>query len=752
MTMFPRCPFLGLLALLLLAAQADAQQVPHVGYVYPAGGQRGTTFEVIVGGQYLDGVDAVHVSGTGIEATVVDHDKPLNQRQINQVREKIQETMKQQREEGEPRRFMSRRRGMEELVEKAGISKEDFEKFEAFRKMRNDPKIQPNPQIEEKVSVRFTVDKDAAIGIRDLRLATSRGLSNPIRFCIGGLPETLENEPNDKVADSVIDALPVVANGQILPGDVDRFAFKAQAGQRLVVAVSARELIPYLADAVPGWFQATLALYDSTGSEVAYVDDFQFHPDPVLFFEIPKDDTYTLEIKDSVYRGREDFVYRIAIGEIPFLTSVFPLGGHDGQETQVVLQGWNLPVQTMTLRPSDFLSIPSQHHAGGRLPFAVGTLPEALEQEPNNRQEEASKIDWPAVVNGRIDQSGDWDLFCFEGHKGDRIVAEVLARRLGSPCDSVLELTDADGKQLAFSDDYEDKAAGLTTHHADSRVALELPADGVYYLRLGDAQQAGGRAYGYRLRLAQEEPDFELRLVPATVNLRGGGTVPVTVYALRRDGFSGEIHLALKDAPGGMILDGGRIPAGQDRIRMTLTAPVFFLKPIVSLRLQGTAIIDGKEVCREAVSAEDMMQAFIYQHLVPADELLVSIQGGPRRTPPVRRLDSRQVELTVGGTALARFSSLPDPMGGRFQFTLSDPPEGIAIDRVEEGADTTLLVLRADGDQVEPGLEGNLIVDVSLERQLPAREGPARRIPVGSLPAIPFQTVKPHTWLDAAQR
>ena len=45
------------------------------------------------------------------------------------------------------------------------------------------------------------------------------------------------------------------------------------AGQRLVFALSARELIPYLPDAVPGWFQAVLALYDAKGNEIEFVDD-----------------------------------------------------------------------------------------------------------------------------------------------------------------------------------------------------------------------------------------------------------------------------------------------------------------------------------------------------------------------------------------------------------------------------------------------------------------------------------------------
>jgi len=52
-------------------------------------------------------------------------------------------------------------------------------------------------------------------------------------------------------------------------------------------------------------------------------------------------------------------------------------------------------------------------------------------------------------VNGRIDPPGDRDIFRFTARAGGRIVAEVYARRLDSPLDSVLKLTDAQGLQLA---------------------------------------------------------------------------------------------------------------------------------------------------------------------------------------------------------------------------------------------------------------------------------------------------------------
>ncbi|MFO1450033.1 MAG: hypothetical protein U1F61_17880 [Opitutaceae bacterium] len=97
----------------------------------------------------------------------------------------------------------------------------------------------------------------------------------------------------------------------------------------------ARSLIPYLADAVPGWFQAVLRPRpDESGREVAYNDDSHFNPDPTLSIAVPRDGTYVLEINDSLYRGRQDFIYRIALGELPLITGLFPLGlaGQSGRQ------------------------------------------------------------------------------------------------------------------------------------------------------------------------------------------------------------------------------------------------------------------------------------------------------------------------------------------------------------------------------------------------------------------------------------
>jgi hypothetical protein len=150
------------------------------------------------------------------------------------------------------------------------------------------------------------------------------------------------------------------------------------------------------------------------------------------------------------------------------------------------------------------------------------------------------------------------------------------------------------------------------------------------------------------LHLTTPQPDFELRVVPSAINARAGTTVPVTVHVLRRDGFAGEVALALKDAPTGFELAGARIPADQDMVRMTLSAPA--LAPSTPFRFSviGLANIRQREVIRAAVPADDLMQAFIYRHLVAAGELLACVLGPPQPFAP-EVPGAKVVRIPVGG-------------------------------------------------------------------------------------------------------
>jgi len=734
-----------ILCALLALPSAAQQQIPHAGYVYPAGGRQGTSFEVTVGGQFLDGVKTASVSGDGVRASVVEYVKPLTPGQASQLRDQAKE-----------------------LTDKPNPTDEDRKKIAEIRaKLMGFQRRSVTPAIAETVRVQVTVAGNAPIGERQLRLAAANGLTNPVIFCVGQLPEVslppakgASARPANQGGRAQVRAtpeppteitLPVLVNGQIAPGGVNRYRFQATRGQHIVVAAHARELLPYISDAVPGWFQATLGLTDAHGKEVKYADHFLFHPDPVLYYEIPEDGAYSLEIHDSVYRGREDFVYRIEIGQLPFLTGIFPLGGRTGTRTAVELKGWNLPSGKFTEdnkgKPAGVYPLVAR--SGGLLsnpmPFAVDALPEVPDKEPNDRREKAQRVSLPVIVNGRIGQPGDWDVFRFDGHSGEEIVAEVSARRLNSPLDSILRLTDSAGRELAVNDDAEDKGAALLTHQADSRILFKLPANGVYYLHLGDSQGKGGADFAYRLRISRPQPDFELRVAPSSINARAGATIPITIYAIRRDGFAGDISLKLKDSPSGFILSGGLIPGNADSVRLTLSMPLR-PEPPRTLGLEGRAMVNGKEVRRPGVPSEDMMQAFYYHHLVPVKDWMAEVTGVAR--PNARsgwKMDTETaVKIPRGGTGTVRVFISSPQLAETIRLELDSPPEGIAIKDVETLRDGVALILQADGAKLKAGLKGNLIVDAYMERAPnpdTTRKNARQRVPLGTLPAIPFEIV-----------
>lgn len=749
----PWVPVAGLLLLLALAgttmpgARAQAQRPgPNLGYVYPAGGQQGTTFTLAVGGQNLNGVTAAAFSTPAAIAKVTGFERPLTQKEINDLREKLQQLT--------DKRTAAKKEGGTPFT-----TEDEKETTEIRRALATRGNRQATPALAETVTLEVTLLPDAPPGDHELRLKTPAGLSNPLVFSIGQLPENVPpvvtatsardaarpraTDPRDRGTQEV--TLPAALNGQILPGEADRFRFQARQGQRLVFAVAARALIPYLADAVPGWFQATLAVYDAKGRELAYADDYRFNPDPVVTCEIPADGTYTVEIKDAIYRGREDFVYRIAAGELPFVTSIFPLGGTAGQPVSLALQGWHLPQPKLEIsepgRGPGIFSLAVREHGilSNPVRFALSQRPSQLEIEPNGGAGAAQAITLPLVVDGRIDRAGDEDTFRFEGHGGTELVAEVLARRLGSPLDSVLTLTDASGRRLATNDDWDDKGSGLLTHHADSRLRVTLPADGTYVLRLADTQRRGGVDYGYRLQIGPPQPDFELRVIPSAINIRAGATVPVTVHVLRRDGFGGEIVLGLQNAPAGFALSGARIPAHHDAVRLTLTAPANAREGTLALNVLGAATILGREVVHRAVPADDRMQAFAYRHLVPARELRVNVAG---RGSTLRLAERPPVRFEADGTARIRIATPGLKQVGTLKFDLVEPPEGITVRRVLRRGDVAELELAADQAKFKAGAQGNLILQAYGERPAAggakSKQAPARNS-LGILPAIPFE-------------
>ena len=76
---------------------------------------------------------------------------------------------------------------------------------------------------------------------------------------------------------------------------------------------------------------------------------------------------------------------------------------------------------------------------------------------------------------------------------------------------------------------------------------------------------------------------------------------------------------------------------------------------------------------------------------------------------------------------------------------LSEPPEGVAIQKVSTGEANVVIQFRADAEKVKPGLKGNLIVDAFWQPTAAAsdkRPAANPRMPLEALQAIPFEIVE----------
>lgn len=689
----------------LLGVCIAAESPPYAGYVFPAGGQCGGTFTVLIGGETIASATLARFSGEGIESEIIAVKEPTYLGPGGKKQKKRGQTV-----------------------------------------------------LDEEVTLRVTIRPEAKPGERDLCLVTPKGVTNKVRFQVGTLREVRETEPNnDPKSASTLPILPLTINGQILPGDQDVFRFSAQKGQHIIAAVSARRLIPYIADAVPGWFQATIAISDADGRELAHAEHFRSNQDPVLQVQIPASGEYRLSIRDVIYRGRQDFVYRIALGAIPYVTHSAPLGAQCARSpVSVRIFGWNLPAEEQTQQVDrrspgqQFLSVSHDGITSNQIPFVVGTLPE-LDQIPSATNiDTPQELPFPSTVNGCIRRPSEVHFFTFAGTKDQSVQIEVLARRLGSPLDSFLILLDPKGQKIAENDEIKDKTEGLLTHQADSQITVKLLEEGVYTIKLFDVQGKGGNDYGYRLSVSEPRQDFVLQASPSKISVPQGGSANLTISAIRRAGFTGEIHLDLL-APNdsGLTLNGGCIAAGADRLQVTVSATRNAPLETVIPSLSASAVVAGKKVTHPVIFTDELMQAFLYQHMVPSCEAVVSVTPAAVFSAEAKGflvfIPGKEVSLPIEVTRQPAFE-------GQVQLQLVDAPKGITLRRggIPAGQKLGTVVVLLDK---AAGLQapGNLILRATLTVERPLNPLPSVTL-AATQAAIKIPEISPKTASGAATK
>jgi hypothetical protein len=307
----------------------------------------------------------------------------------------------------------------------------------------------------EKNRVQVTVTAAAAVptGRHGFRLHTPLGTTSFLSFWVGAEPEAIEREPDDTAATAMALTTPVTVNGSLTKeGDVDYYRVDARAGRDLVVRV--------LATPLGSMMDPKVSLLSLDGHELASNDDFNGMRDSLVVYRPDADGPVVLRIADANAGGGWRNIYRATIGELPVITSVFPLGRQNGSTASVHVEGANLAGRTIgalgTPLPDQPLAAPVlvsglSTDPINRIQVALGRYAEMQAGGGHRSLATALPVAAPVTVNGRlthVEGRPDADWFRFTATKGETLVIQVNAARFGSSLDSVLDVLDARGQPV----------------------------------------------------------------------------------------------------------------------------------------------------------------------------------------------------------------------------------------------------------------------------------------------------------------
>ena len=534
----------------LLAATGLRADPPVALYIFPAGGQRGKTVDVRVGGLFLHDRCAFAMTGPGVTVS-----PELKRTSTLWLEGPLLPLPDSQRQEDYPR-------------DMAGVVK---------------------------------IAADAPLGMRPWRLWTAQGATPTKRFVVGDLPELVEQEiPGAPVPVAV--ALPVTINGRIFPQEnVDVWAFPARKGQTISCIVEAARLGSPL--------DSRLEVLDPAGRSLAENDD-TFGADSFVRFTAPADGTYQVRIHDVNFKGGQSYVYRLTLTADVYVDRAYPLGGRRGTRVPLTLTGQGLPKGPVTVALPSAGPREYAHRievAGKRSnPFLLDLddLPEVLKDETKNGPS-GQKVMLPAMANGRILQPGQGDRWAFAARKGEVYELALRAQDLGSPLTGVLRILDDRGKVLA-------RAEGAAAGKVDPTLNFTAPTEGTYMVEVANRFSAlAGPAYAYRLRMAPSSsaPDFRLRLEPDALTLPRGTQAVVKVSVDRLGGFKEPVTLTLDGLPAGVTATGTTVAAGQSTANVVLKASPTARVHGFFLTVRGTGTVGGKPVTRGVPGLDTVLVA-----------------------------------------------------------------------------------------------------------------------------------------------
>jgi hypothetical protein len=490
----------------------------------------------------------------------------------------------------------------------AGAYKALFEGTGIIAEVASPP---PTPGVVIKnVKMKVTVAKDAPLGVREFRIATSLAVSSVGQLVIVDDPVVMESTANNTVAQAQAIKLPCVLAGKLeVVEDLDYFKFDAKEGETVTFEMFCARIQDKIHD-LQKHAKPMLTLIDSDGRELAANDTF-FFADPMLSYKIPKTGAYYLQVRESTYDGDPRWVYAILATNRPYISHVFPMAGNPGRTIDVepigsarlTLPKIKLPVpdrlgvQLLQLPLTPSPSDPSPKGRGEKMltnpaTFIVSKLPQFVEQEPNDEPEKANRVTLPAGINGRIGKKRDIDHYIFDVKKGKPIRFELKARRFGTLLNSslhgILEIVSPKGAVLASND---------VTHGLEAALVFTPNVDGDHILRVRDLNSKGAESSVYYVEADWALPDFTLRCDPDKTMIGPGSSTSWYVHVVRQNGFAGPVEVAIKGLPKDVTASALTIPPTMTQGVIVLAAAANANLDAVNVEVVGTAkaMIDDKE-------------------------------------------------------------------------------------------------------------------------------------------------------------
>ncbi len=315
-------------------------------------------------------------------------------------------------------------------------------------------------------------------------------------------------------------------------GDSDEFRFEAKAGQLIVLELAVKGVGSKLAN-------GSLTLLDAQGKTLAGDNGFD-GGDRFVAFKIPASGRYSARVADQMMAASKDAFYRLSIGELPFVTGVFPLSVRTNAETRIELSGYNLPPKTTALvKAGDAgeMDVPIDvAHFRSLRAFKVLVREEAqfTERESNDDPAHATILASFGTANGRIGRVGDADLFRFEARAGEAMVLETDAARRGSPVDTKLEVLHLNGRPVGRMKLQSVRNTSNNFRPVDS-ISNNLRLDNYEEMELTEYLYMNGDVMRF-LRMPQG-PDSDMMMFLSAGKRRGYFDTTTVAHALDEQGF-----------------------------------------------------------------------------------------------------------------------------------------------------------------------------------------------------------------------